>query len=515
MNVIKHFSTKGKIQNVCSKANYSAAIIGAGLSGVNMAKQCIDLGIPFKIFEVCDQYGGTWVWNDYPGCGCDVPSHLYSFSWCLNPGWQRKWAKRDEILQYINKVAREVLKLEPFTSFNTKVVSAKWIEEAYEWELTLQDLTPGSTKNWTERHKFLLAATGQLNIPKIPDNLNPKNFQGVWFHTARWDKNASLKNKTVLCIGSGASAVQALPAIQPEVKELLVFQRSPSWFIDKADYKYSNMSKKIFKCFPFTMKIIRWLYLSVYDFLWIGAIGNYKNNTISYWNKLFQKYSLYQFRSHKLFPKGMERQLIPNEPFGCKRILLSSEWLIMFDKPNVKLITAAVKEITPQGIKTDDGIEFKADVIVYATGFESHNFVPIDIRGKNSLELHKYWNGEPHAYLTMFVPYFPNLAIIYGPNANINHSNVETLLECGSEYIAKVLKRTILQKKQSFEVLEPSYEAFDKYEQDKLSQTTFAANCTSWYKKSPNSRIINVWHGPIFLFWLKTRFVKWKDFLFT
>ena len=443
-------------------------------------------------------------------------SHAYSYSWALNPCWSRVWSKRDEILEYIHDVARNQLQIHNHTSFNTQVVTANF--ENGIWTLHLKDLKTGAT--FEINHTFLMSATGQLNIPFIPKTLDEtkSNFtNGPQFHSARWNKTVDLSNKRVACIGTGASAIQFVPEIAPKVKELLVFQRSPGWIIAKHDYPYSTFIKGLFKAFPLLLRLYRYYFFAWMDSVYLNVIPNSAPQP-SKINSLITKFVASEMSRHLNYNQELCEKLIPKDTLGCKRLLLSDEWLSVFHRENVKLITDPAQEILKDGIRCHSGKEVHdIDVIIYATGFDTNAFLKtLEIKVNNQTDLHRdIWKDIPRAYRGITVADVPNFTMCYAANTNVNHSSIISIIECEVEHFGQLVTNVVENKKKQFLVKKKAYLDFNKEEQDRLKTTAFNGNCTSWYKKNKNQIIVNNYHGTMFSFWQSTRVVNWSDYEFS
>jgi len=387
--------------------SYSCIVVGAGLGGVVAAKRMGDLGVDVRLFEEQAEFGGTWLLNTYPDCACDVPIAAYSFSFAQRATWSRKWAKRDEILAYVVDVAQR-LGLRPRTSFRTRVLSAEF--DGAQWTVTVRNLDTQQIA--TARANFLVVATGQLNNPAAPNVRDWDQFTGeAAFHTARWRHDVDLAGKRVACVGTGASAIQALPAIAPVVKELVVFQRSPGWVGTKADYEYGPLARALLRV-PLLRSVYRAYLLVALDAFWVLIIrGSQQRRTAAHRLATSVVTSLMTRDA----PPALRDALVPKEHLGCKRLLISNDWMPMFARPNVTLVTEPAARVDGRGIVTASGARHgDFDVVIWATGFEASKFVRgVDVRVRGEAQsLHDAWGGVPVAYLGATVAGFPNLGVV-------------------------------------------------------------------------------------------------------
>ena len=345
----------------------SVAIVGGGFGGVGAAVLLVRAGYPdVTIFERGDRVGGVWAHNTYPGAACDVPSHLYEFSFEPNPRWSRRYAPQAEIQEYMEAVARRHGVLDRVRT-NAEVTHAQWDEQRAKWQL---QTTAGPFEA-----DVLVAACGQLSIPKKAALKGLASFEGPVFHTAEWDHDVDLTGKRVAVVGTGCSAIQTVPAIQPLAAQIDVYQRSPGWTFPKMDFEYSERAKRLFERFPVLQRMDR---LATFAFMDIGAAA-----------MTSQRWLLAPFRAAgrrqieaAIKDSDLRAKVTPADEIGCKRIMLTDEWYPTLEKPNVELVAERIEEVTPTGIKSGDGTERAADVIVLATGFESHAFVaPMEVIG--------------------------------------------------------------------------------------------------------------------------------------
>jgi cation diffusion facilitator CzcD-associated flavoprotein CzcO len=418
------------------------------------------------VFERGERVGGVWHHNTYPGAACDVPSHLYEFSFAPNPRWSRRFAPQAEIQTYLEDVARRHGVLGRIRT-GTEVQDARWDAERATWVL--------QTSAGTHEADVLLTACGQLSVPTVPAIPGLESFDGPAFHTARWRHDVELAGRRVAVVGSGCSAIQVVPAIQPIVEHVDVYQRSPGWTIPKMDYAYSERAQQLFERFPAVQRLDRKL---IFGFMELGALA-----------MTGQRWLLPPFRAvaRRQITKAIDdpelrAKVMPTDEVGCKRVMLTDEWYPTLTKPNVDLVTDRIAEVTATGVRTEDGVERRADVLVLATGFKSHGFVaPMQIAGAEGRMLADEWAQVARAYLGMSVPGFPNLFLLYGPNTNGGTGSVIYTIEAGMGHVIAALQELARADARSIEVRREAAEAFDRELRAALAGTVWHSGCTNWY----------------------------------
>jgi cation diffusion facilitator CzcD-associated flavoprotein CzcO len=453
----------------------SVAVVGGGFGGVGAAVMLRRAGYDdVTVFERGERVGGVWNHNTYPGAACDVPSHLYEFSFEPNPRWSRRYAPQAEIQAYLEDVARRHGVLERVRT-GTEVSSARWDEPRGKWLL--------ETSKGPHEADVLLTACGQLSIPKRPAIPGLDVFAGPVFHTAEWRHDVDLAGKRVALIGTGCSAIQTAPSIQPIVERLDVYQRSPGWTIPKMDFPYRERTQRLFARFPLLQRLDR---IAIFAFMELGALAMTGRRGPS---RPFRQVLLEAFRAvgRSQIQKAIEdptlrAKVTPRDEIGCKRIMLTDEWYPTLTKPNVELLTDAIAEITPGGVKVADGTERPADVIVLATGFETQAFVaPMEIVGAGGRTLAEEWDPVPRAYLGMSVPGFPNLFLLYGPNTNGGTGSVIYTIEAATNHVIAALGELERMNARRIEVRRQAAETFDRELRSALASTVWHTGCTSWY----------------------------------
>jgi len=450
-----------------AKPTRSVAVVGAGFGGVGAVVMLKRAGYDnVTVFEKGDRVGGVWHHNTYPGAACDIPSHLYEFSFAPNPYWSRRYAPQAEIQAYLENVAREYGVLDRIKT-NTEVQRASWDEERGKW---LLETTAGD-----HEADVLVTACGHLSVPSVPPLPGLDSFEGPVFHTAEWRHDVELRGKRVAVIGTGCSAIQVVPSIQPEVEHVDVYQRSPGWTFPKMDFAYKERTKKLFARFPALQRLDR---AAVFWFMEFGAAAMTSRPRLL---SVFRVAGRSQINKAIKDPE-LRAKVTPRDEVGCKRVMLTDDWYPTLTKPGVELVTDRIAEVTPSGILTDDGAERPADVLVLATGFKTHGFVaPMEISGAGGRTLADEWGEVPRAYLGMSVPGFPNMFLLYGPNTNGGTGSVIYTLESGIGHVIAALDEMERARATHIELRREAADAFDRELRAALSQTVWHSGCTNWY----------------------------------
>jgi cation diffusion facilitator CzcD-associated flavoprotein CzcO len=444
----------------------SVAVVGGGFGGVGAAVMLKRAGYEdVTVFEKAERVGGVWHHNTYPGAACDVPSHLYEFSFAPNR-WSRRYAPQAEIQAYLEGVARHFGVAEKFRT-KTEVKSARWDEQRAGWDL--------ETSAGLHHADVLITACGQLSVPKTPPIPGLESFEGPVFHTAEWQHDVDLAGKRVAMIGTGCSAIQAVPAIQPIVDRIDVYQRSAGWTLPRMDYAYPDWAHMLFKRFPLLRRLDR---ASIFAFMEVGAAAMTRHRWLL---PAFRAAGRRQVRSAISDPE-LRRRAEPTDEVGCKRIMVTDDWYPTLAKPNVDLVTERIDAVTPTGIRDAIGRERAAEVLVLATGFATHGFVaPMEITGRDGRTLVEEWGEVPRAYLGLSVPRFPNMFLLYGPNTNGGTGSVIHTLECGVQHALAALREMEQAEASQIEVRSEAAAHFDHELRAALAGTVWHSGCTNWY----------------------------------
>jgi cation diffusion facilitator CzcD-associated flavoprotein CzcO len=444
----------------------SIAVVGGGFGGVGAATMLKREGYEdVTVFEKRERIGGVWEANTYPGAACDIPSHLYEFSFAPN-AWSRRYSPGPEIRAYVEGVARRFGVLDKIRTA-TAVKSARWDEARGRWHL--------DTSAGPHEAEVLVTACGQLSVPKLPPVPGLDEFEGPAFHTAEWRHDVELAGKRVAVVGSGCSAIQVVPAIQPEVARLDVYQRSPGWTMSKGDREYGELERAIYRRLPALRRLDR---ASVFLFHELVAMAFTRHRWLLPLLRLLGKRQI----NSAISDPELRRKVTPSCEFGCKRIMLTDEWYPALSKPNVELIDAGIEAITSSGIRDATGVERPADAIVLATGFASHDFVaPMEIAGQGGRTLAEAWDEVARAYLGVTVPDFPNLFLLYGPNTNGGSGSVVNTLECGVGHLLAALREMDAREAERIEVRPEAAAEFDRELREALAGTVWQSGCSNWY----------------------------------
>lgn len=451
----------------------SVAIIGTGFGGLGMAYYLKQAGIEsFTIYEKGEDVGGTWRENTYPGAACDVPSHLYSFKFEPHYPWAYRYGKQPEILGYLRHVADKYA-IRRHVRFGKEVKTASFDEGRGVWQIGFVD---GST---AEAH-VLVSSVGQLHKPQIPRIKGAESFQGLAFHSARWQHDWNPAGKRVAVIGTGPSAVQFVPAIQPAVGHMDVYQRSPGWTVPKVDRQFNAFERALLKHLPFLHDLDRARIFWWFEFLGSALQRSSPFNKIA--TAIFRTAATMLMKAQVKDP-AMRKKLTPDYAIGCKRVLLSNEWLPALTAPNVELVTDGIREITPTGIVANDGTLREVDTIIYGTGFEATGFLaPMKVTGLKGQSLNERWQNGAEAYMGMTVSGFPNLFILYGPNTNLGAGSIIYMLEAQQKYVTQAVQTL---QKQSLRYVDVKPDIINGYNlmlrRRSKEDSVYETGCQSWY----------------------------------
>jgi cation diffusion facilitator CzcD-associated flavoprotein CzcO len=443
----------------------STAIVGSGFSGIGLAIRLKQEGVEdFAVLERGAGVGGTWHFNTYPGCACDVPSHLYSFSFAPNPGWSRTYSRQPEIRDYLERVVddfgvREKVRL------GCEVKTARWDGEAWEIETSTGPL----------RARVLVSATGPLVEPKIPPFPGLDSFAGPAFHSARWDHAADLAGKRVAAVGTGASAIQFVPAIAPEVERLHVFQRTPPWVMPHSSRPITRTEKLIYAKLPLAQRLVRGGIYTARELLVLGFVK--QPRIMKGIEKIAERHRAGAIADPELLAK-----VTPDYTIGCKRILPSNDWYPALARDNVELVTEPIAEVRERSIVCAGGSEREVDAIVFGTGFHVVDMpVARMVRGRDGRTLEETWQGSPRAHLGTTVAGFPNLFILLGPNTGLGHSSMVYMIESQVAYVIDALRELRRNGHRTVEVRPDVQERYNRDVQRRMKGTVWSTGCKSWY----------------------------------
>jgi 4-hydroxyacetophenone monooxygenase len=489
---------------------FHVLVIGAGMSGILAAIRLEQAGIPYTVVEKNPAVGGTWYENRYPGCRVDVANHFYSYSFEPNE-WVEFFSQRAELFAYFDRVATDY-GVRPKIRFEREVLSARWDEDAAQWEVRMR--APGGGEERLAANA-IISAVGQLNRPHIPDLPGRERFAGASFHSAAWDERQDLAGRRVAVVGSGASAFQLVPEVAKVAARLTVFQRSPCWMTPNPIYhaKVSEGKKWLLRHVPFYARWYRFL------LFWPGSDGllpslvvdpswPHQDRSVNALNEqqrvMFTAYLASQLEGR---PDLLAKVTPSYPPFGKRMLQDNGSWLGALKRDNVDLVVCGIREIVPDGIVDNEGVHHPADVIVFATGFHADKFLwPMRITGRGGAVLSERWGDEPRAHLGITVPDFPNLSLLYGPSTNLAHAgSIIFHSECQVRYAMGCLELLLERGKRSLDVRRDVFDAFNAKLDARLAQMVWShPGMTSWYKNS-KGRVITTSPWRLVDYWGWTR----------
>jgi len=443
------------------------AIVGSGFSGLGAAIRLKQEGFSdFVLLERADDVGGTWRDNRYPGCACDVASHLYSLSFAPNPDWTDRYSGQAEIWRYLQKCADD-FGLRPHLRFGDEVRAAVWDESGRHWRIE-------TSRGPLTASVFVIAA-GALSEPVVPDIPGLASFEGRTFHSARWDHTFDLEGGRVAVIGTGASAVQFIPEIQPKVAKLLLFQRTPAWVLPRPEGKIGAWQRRLFRRFPLLQRLAR---LAIYLPREMGVLL-FRHPWLMRRAQLLARLHL----RRAVADPALRARLTPSYTMGCKRVLLSNTYYPALTRPNVEVLTTGVREVRARSIVDGEGVKHSVDAIILGTGFRPTD-PPLSatVRGRQGRTLREVWAGSPEAHLGTTVTGFPNLFLLLGPNTGVGHTSVVYMIEAQIEHLVGALR---FMRAQGVDGVEPRSEAQAEYVSSLYRRAAgtvwVAGGCRSWY----------------------------------
>ncbi|BCJ74027.1 4-hydroxyacetophenone monooxygenase [Catellatospora sp. IY07-71] len=465
------------------------AIIGAGFGGIGAAIRLRGAGHrDFLVFDRGAEVGGTWRDNTYPGCACDVPSHLYSFSFARNPGWSRSFSPQPEIWAYLRRCADEH-GVRPHLRLGHEVHGAAWDAESQVWRL--------DTSHGVYSADVLVAAGGPLTEPSIPDLPGLAGFRGETFHSARWRHDLDLRGRRIAVVGTGASAIQFVPRLAPQAARLTLFQRTPAWVLPRGDRRITTLERRLFRAAPVTHRLAR---------------------TAAYWGRELQGTAFLRpalmrvgqavARRHlrrSVADPALREKLTPRYTMGCKRVLLSDDFYPALARDNVDVVTEPITRVTADGVVTADGRTHAVDTIVFGTGFHVTDLpMAHAIRGTDARTLAEHWAGGMYAYRGVAVSGFPNLFLLLGPNTGLGHNSVVFMIECQLGYLLGALRHL----DRTGAAIEPDPDTQRRYNEAldrRMAGTVWSTGgCRSWYLDE-HGRNSTLWPGYTWTYWLRTR----------
>ncbi|KIX05945.1 uncharacterized protein Z518_03919 [Rhinocladiella mackenziei CBS 650.93] len=487
----------------------SAIVVGAGPAGIAMAYRLKhDLKFEdFTIYEKLDGAGGTWRTNQYPGCGCDLPSHLYSFSFNLNPDWSKELCEQPEILQYMEDTV-DKFDLRKHIHTEVECIGATWNSQKSKWDVHLKDLKTGI--GFSRTASVFVSAVGAISYPRDVRFPGMDRFKGAMFHTARWDHTVDYARKRVAVIGNGCSAAQVVPTVAKTAAFVKQYARSGQWYHPRPNHQFTSLEKLMFRWLPLWQRLVR-----------LRIFLDADEQTTTYFptprgikaRLAAEEESRRYIRSRA--PQRYWDSIVPTFPLGCKRRIFDPDYLDSLCLPNVELLNQGIREITDTGIISSGGVEDDFDIIVLATGFRVAQFLaPMEIVGAHGISLAQQWNESrgAQAYLGTYVHNFPNLAILFGPNTFPANNSALFACETQINYAVRTLFTPLLDGRAK--IIEVKQAAEDRETQaihQGLQKTVFAGDCSNWYIGA-HGRNAASWPGRAISFWWRTCFPDWKVF---
>jgi cation diffusion facilitator CzcD-associated flavoprotein CzcO len=461
-------------------AHVPVAVIGSGFAGLGMAIRLKRQGVEdFIVLERAGDVGGTWRDNTYPGCQCDVPSHLYSLSFARNPDWSRTFSMQPEIEAYLRRVAEDY-DVRRHIRFDHDVTSAVWDEDRARWTIT--------TPHGSLEADVLVSGVGALSEPSIPELPGIGSFEGAVFHSAQWDHDFDPEGKRVAIVGTGASAIQFIPRIQPKVASMAVFQRTPPWVMPHPDREMSRVERRIYRTLPFAQRLMR---DGIYWAREAFVIAFMRPKLMRQGERIARRHLAKQVED-----PALRRKLTPSYRMGCKRVLLSNEYFPTLQKPNVEVVTDGITEVRSRSVVDAAGVEREVDAIIFGTGFRVIDMPFADrVTGRGGVKLAEAWEGGMKAHKGTSIAGFPNLFMLLGPNTGLGHNSVVFMIEAQIEYVAEALRTMRERGATSLEVRREAMEAYDAEVQRRLQGSVWnTGGCASWYLDD-QGRNSTIWPG--------------------
>ena len=502
------------------RRRFHVVVVGAGMSGLLAGYRLKQAGLSFTIVERSTDVGGTWHDNVYPGCRVDNPSHVYEYSFARHD-WPQYYCAQPVLQSYFERCASD-FGLRPHILFEHEVVGADFDEASGTWGVTLRD---GDGVTTLLNANALICATGQLNQPRLPDLDGMDAFEGPAFHSARWDPTLDPSGKRVAVIGTGATAMQFVPEIARQAREVIVFQRTPPWIYPSPDYRASVPAGEhwLINHVPY---YARWYHFLLF---WLDGEGLYASVTkdpawphqersVSAANDALRKLMIRSIRHELEGDEELIEASIPKHPPCGKRLLVDDgTWYRTLRRDNVHLITETIDRVTANGVRTTDGAEHSSDVLVYATGFHASRFLwPMRIRGRDRRDIREHWGDDPRAYLGIVVPGYPNLFCLYGPNTNIVITGSTIFFsECGMHYVMGCIRMLFENGHRSLECRKEVHDAYNAViDEGNLQVAWGAPNVRSWYKNRAG-RVTQNWPFKLLDYWNRTRTPNQEHFHFS
>jgi 4-hydroxyacetophenone monooxygenase len=496
---------------------FSVAIVGAGMSGLAAAHRLAQAGVPYTIFEKNADVGGTWFENRYPGCRVDVPNHLYSYSFFQRTDWPQRFTPQEALLDYFREAA-DAFDLRKQIRFGTEVVRASFRDETADWELVVRD---SSGVEETVTANVVVSAVGQLNRPRLPDLPGRERFGGASFHSAQWDSTVPLAGRRIAVVGTAASGIQLIPPLAEVARELVVFQRTPNWFMPTPDY-HADTPEGMQWLLDNVPAYRQWYRLSLFWRLSEGMLAaarvdpewQAEGRSVSATNDAMRAMLTDYLEAQFADRPDLLAHVVPDYPPLSKRILLDNgTWASTLKRENVTLVSDGIDEITEDGVVAG-GTLHEVDVIVYATGFHASEFlVPMKVTGRNGVDLHDEWDGDARAYVGMTVPGFPNFFCLYGPNTNlVANGSIIYFSECSVQYVLSAIRFLLEHDVAAIDCKPEVHAAWNvRVDEENGRMAWGAASVNTWYRNA-KGRIAQNWPFTLLEFWQRTRAVDLDDY---
>ncbi|MCH7380708.1 MULTISPECIES: NAD(P)/FAD-dependent oxidoreductase [Acinetobacter] len=461
---------------------FHVVIIGAGFAGIGAAIKLQQAGFTdFVVLEKADEIGGVWRANTYPGCACDVPSALYSYSFAPNPQWSRVFAQQQEIKTYIQHVAQQ-FDVQKYVRFGYEMLESAWDDQAKHWVV--------KTNHGLIHARFAIMAGGPMHQPVLPRIKGLETFKGAQFHSAEWNHDVDLNGKKVAVVGAGASAIQFVPEIQAQVEKLTLLQRTPQWVLPKMDQSLPKLAQALFKVLPVTQRLTRYGVYGVFESL----------NSSMHHPKLVSQIERLAKLNIRLGVKdpALREKLLPDFTIGCKRVLQSNQWYPALAKSNVEVLRCGVEEVHGNTLIASDGSQHEVDAIIFGTGFEVSN-PPIakQIRNKHGKSMDEVWQGSAQGYLGTVVESCPNAFVMFGPNIAVSSSAL-IIIEAQLAYILDMLKKVQAQQIETVEIRAEVLQQYNDEIQAALTNTVWNTGGCSSYFIDRNGRNSTLWPWTTF-----------------
>lgn len=472
-------------------------IVGAGMSGLCMGVALERARIPYVILEKSPALGGTWWENTYPGCACDIPSHLYAFSFAPEPGWSRVYPTQPEILAYLRRLA-DSTGVASRIRFGVEVKDATWDQATSTWRVRAKsgELFEGDV---------LVSAIGALHVPKYSKVPGRERFSGPSFHSARWDHAVELRGKRVGVIGNGASAVQFVPIVAEQAAHLTIFQRSAHWILDRDERTYPPLVQGLFRTVPAAQRLYRgWLWLEQ-EAAFLAVFGR------SSWIGRALRARLTRRLRRRFKDPALRAALTPDYALGCKRALISNDYYPALQRPNVRVVTDALQEIDERGVRTAAG-RHDLDVLIHATGFQPLAPDALEVIGRGGRRLRERFGERPRAHLGMTVPGFPNYFLLLGPSTGLGHNSVMWMVERQVQYVLRCLRALEREGRRTVEVTEAALARYVAWLDRRMPRTVFEG-CRSWYQNDAGE-VYALWPATTARYAWATRRPRPGDFVF-